>query len=345
MDVKVNEDKTILKMRLIKENILIYLDLLISVDPPPQRNCSINGSIYESDKQAIQSFPFHVSINPPQTQQSLASSSYALVDTNGRVIELTLINILSVPPAVFCLSDLQALSILDSVNLSISAEILRIAPSLTSLIVSNISNSLVLPPELFNMALLSRLSIVNCGLETLSEDIVKLSQLTQLTLDQNQLVTLPTTVKKLSSLTSLTISGNSRFSSLDALNGSTSLITLRGSNCMINHLPINIPNLRTIEMDGNQLTSLDGIESIASASIDLLSFQSNKIVSISTAALRNIQNLRYFYLSDNLLTTLPASLYQITNLEILNIRRNNFDEKESEWIQGLFRLTNTTVLI
>ncbi|CAF1261775.1 unnamed protein product [Rotaria sordida] len=56
--------------------------------PPPQRNCSINDSVYSSDKQIIQSFPFHVSINPSQPQPSPSSSSYALVDMYGRVIEL-----------------------------------------------------------------------------------------------------------------------------------------------------------------------------------------------------------------------------------------------------------------
>jgi Leucine-rich repeat (LRR) protein len=195
------------------------------------------------------------------------------------------------------------------------------------------------------MTLLSTLSLVNCGLETLSEDIVKLTQLTQLTLDHNQLITLPATLGKILSLTSLSVNDNPRLSSLDVLSGSTSLITLRGSNCMINHLPTNISNLRTIEMNGNQLTSLDGIDTVASESNDSLSFGNNKITSISASFLAKIQGLFYFDLSDNLLTTLPDPIYQIKNLQTLNIRNNNFDEKESEWIQGLFRLTNTTIIM
>jgi len=322
--------------------IYIYISLFLS-DPPPQQNCSINGSVYTSDKQIIQSLPFHVAINPPQPLP--AGSSYATVDTDSRVIELNLVNIGSIPAAVFCLSQLRVLSLQHTTDLSIPPEIIRLAPSLISFTILNNSKSIVLPPALFEMNLLSTLSIVNCGLETLPEDIVKLSQLTQLTLDQNQLITLPPTMSKMPSLTTLSVNGNHRLSSLDALTGSTSLTTLHGSNCMINHLPTNIPNLHTIELIGNQLTFLDGIETITSISCNLLSFGNNKITSIPTNSLKNIQTLLYFDLSNNQLTTLPDSLYQINNLETLNIRNNNFDEKEKEWIEGIFRFTNTTVIM
>ncbi|CAF2573694.1 unnamed protein product [Rotaria sp. Silwood2] len=313
--------------------------------PPPQRNCSINGSVYTSDKQVIQSFPFHVSINPSQPQQSSPRSSYAVVDMYGSVIELNLVNIVNIPPALFCLQNLQALSLADSINLSIPPEILRLGSTLKSFTAFNISKSLFLPPALFGMTLLSTLSIVNCGLETIPEDIVYLSNLIELTLDQNQLVTLPATLGQLPSLTSLSVNNNLRLFSLDFLNGLKSLTTLRGSNCAIDHLPNNIYNLRTIEMNENQLTSLDGLETITSVSSDSFSFRNNKITSISTGSLDNIESLQYLDLSSNLLTTLPDSLYRIKNLQTLDIHNNNFNEKETEWIQGLFRLTNTTIIM
>jgi Leucine-rich repeat (LRR) protein len=312
---------------------------------PPQKNCSIDGSVYTSDKQVIESFPFDVSINPPLPHPSPPTSSYALVDIKGHVIELTLVNIESVPPAVFCLSQVQVLSLLDSTDLSIPPEISRLASSLISFAVSNTSASLILPPELFNMPVLSTLSIVNSGLETLSEDIGKLEKLTQLTLDGNQLLTLPGALSKLPSLTYLSVNNNPRLSSLDALDGSTSLVTLRGSNCLIDHLPTNINHLRTIEMAGNRLTSLDNMETITSESCDLLSFGGNQIASISSTSLEKIQTLLQFDLSGNQFITLPDSVYQIKDLQMLDIRQNYFNAKEKEWIQGLFRLTNTTVLI
>ncbi|CAF4120930.1 unnamed protein product [Adineta steineri] len=312
---------------------------------PPQRNCTINGSTYTSDKQIIRSLPFTVLINPAQPQPSPPTFSYANVDRNSHVFELILVNIPNIPLALFCLSNLQELSIFNSPNVVIPPEISRLSFSLTSLIVSNISQSSSLPAELFNMELLSTLSIINGGLEVLSEDVSKLISLTQLTLDKNRLVSLPWALGNLSSLTSLSVNDNLHLSSLDVLRGSTSLNILRASNCMINHLPANIPNLHIIELDGNQLTSLDGLDTTASHTSTSFSFNNNKIASISSVSLARMEILNYFYLSNNLLTTLPDSLYLIKDMKKLDIQNNNFDAKEKAWIEGIFRLTNTTVVV
>ena len=323
----------------------IAISFSISTGAGPLQNCSINGSIYTSDRQVIRSFPFHVFINPTEPQLLPPNSNLAKVDTDARVIELMLFNIDTVPPALFCLSQLQVLSIFHSTQLTISPEILRLASSLKSFTVSDTAQSLILPPALFKMTALSTLSIVNCGLETISEDIIQLTQLTQLILDQNQLITLPSTLGHMPLLTYLSVNGNPRLSSLDVLSGLTSLITLQASNCLISHLPTNISNVRTIEMNGNQLTSLDGIEIIASASSDSFSFANNEIASISFSSLAFIQSLSYFDLSSNRLTMLPDSIYRIKDLQTLNIQHNYFDQKEIEWIQGIFGLTNTTVIV
>jgi len=293
----------------------------------------------------MESFPFHVSINPFRSLSVPPSSSYVIVDTDSHAVELNLVNIPTIPPALFCLSELRVLSIIDSDDLSISGEILRLASSLTSFTVSNISKSLVLPPELFHLPLLSTLSIVNCGLESLSEEIVRLEQLNQLILDQNELTTLPVTLGRMSSLKSLSVNNNPHLSSLDVLSGSTLLTTLRASNCVINRLPTNNYNLRTIEMNNNRLTSLDGIEAVTSDSCEMFLFQNNKITSISTNAFGNIQTLLYLDLSDNQLTILPDSVYRIQNLKMLDIHNNKFDEREREWIQGIFHVKNTTLIM
>lgn len=324
------------------ETAKIYVSLFLS-GSVPQQNCSINGSVYTSDKQVIQSLPFHVAINPPPPSPS--DSTYAIVDLDEHVIELNLFSISSIPAAVFCLSQLKVFSLQHTTDLSIPPEIIRLAPSLTSFAMLSNTKSIVLPPELFDMRLLTTLTIVSCGLETLSEDIIKLSHLTELTLDQNQLITLPPTLSRMLSLTALSVKDNPRLSSLDALTGSTTLTILRAVNCMINHLPTNIPNLHTLELGGNQLAFLNGIETITSVSCILLEFGNNRITSIPKTALKNVQTLLYLDLSGNQLTTLPDSVYRINDFKTINIRNNSFDAKEKEWIQGLFRLTNTIVLI
>ena len=201
------------------------------------------------------------------------------------------------------------------------------------------------PDELFDLNQLSSLSIINCSLETLSENIGKLTSLVQLTLDQNLLLNIPWNLGKLSTLTSLSVRNNRRLSSIDTLIGSESLTTIRASNCSISQLPRNIPNLRTIELDGNQLRSLDGLETITASSSSYLSFNNNQIMTISRESLMQIVRLEYLSLSDNLLTTLPDLFYMIQGLKTLDLKDNKFDTKEIEWIRGLFRLTNTTVFI
>ena len=309
----------------------------------PQQNCSINGSIYTSDKQIIQSFPFHIAINP--SQPSPSNSNYAMVDLDEHVIELNLININEIPAAVFCLSQLKVLSLQHTIDLSIPPEIIRLASSLTSFTMIGNAKSVILPPALFELRLLSTLTIIDCGVEILPDDIVKLNQLTELILDQNQLLTLPSVLSEMASLTTLSVKYNPRLSTLDALSGSTSLTILRAANCMINHLPTDIPNLHTIELGDNQLRFLDGIETITSISCILLEFGNNRIVSIPDKAFKNIQTLLYLELAENLLTLLPNSIYQINDLTTINIRNNSFDIKEKEWIQGVFRLKTTTVII
>ncbi|CAF1623616.1 unnamed protein product [Rotaria magnacalcarata] len=311
--------------------------------PPPQRNCSIDGHEYTSDKEIIQSTLLDITINP--SQLSPPTSSYAVVDKYGIVLELHLIGIDDIPSAFFCLQSLQVLSIIGCANLSIPSELLLLADTLTSFIVANISTPLILPPELFNMTILSTLSIMNSNLTTLSEDIINLAQLTELTLDQNQLTSLPTALGKMASLKRLSVSNNLRLASLNALTGSKSLITLQGSHCIITDLPTNISSLSTIELNNNLLTSLDELNIIASNSTISMSFANNSINSISNDFFNNIQTIKYLDLSGNQLSKLPASIYPAKGFEILNLHNNSFGHQETEWVTGIFRPTNTTVIM
>ncbi|CAF1369655.1 unnamed protein product [Adineta steineri] len=114
---------------------------------------------------------------------------------------------------------------------------------------------------------------------------------------------------------------------------------------MINHLPTNIPNLHIIELDSNELTSLSGFETITSHNSTLFSFNNNKIASVSSGSLARIDTVNEFYLSNNQLTALPDSIYLINDLKKVSIQNNKFDVIEKEWIQGIFRIINTTLII
>lgn len=285
-------------------------------------------------------------INPPQPQPSPPNSSYAIVDICGHVNELTLVNIDNDHfQNLLELKYLQVLAIMGSRYLEIPPEINQLAPTLKSLTIANIVKPLILPPEFFNLTLLTTLSIINAGLTTLPEDIINLDQLIQLNLDQNQLSSLPTALGKMRSLASLSVSNNYQLSSFDVLNGSNLLKTLRASNCMMKSLPkINL-NLTTIEFNGNQLTSLDGLENITSISGYSFSFANNSFQTISDDSFAQIQELHYLNLSNNSLIELPASVYQIQGLQTIDVHSNWLSDFEIDWIKGLFGLTNTTIIL
>lgn len=300
----------------------------------------LDCSSFNSDKDIIRSLPFRISINPPT---GLPTYNYAIINSQGLVLDLTLTGLKSVPLSIFCLRGLRSLTLQQSTNLIIAPDIARLAPYLTSLSLIGISQSLTLPSELFNITSLTNLSIISSGLETLPEAIGQLFLLSNLTLTSNRLRSLPTSLGKMSFLRSLTVDNNVLLSSLDVLNGYGGLTSLSASNCAIDHLPSNMSSLMMIDMSENKLTSLDGLNTIAGFKSKSFVFRNNSIATIP--ALKGlIQSLDYLDLSNNLLTELPTWLYNV-NLNTINLSNNKFDAKETEWIRGLFRPAGTTVFI
>ncbi|CAF3615806.1 unnamed protein product [Adineta steineri] len=145
------------------------------------------------------------------------------------------------------------------------------------------------------------------------------------------------------SLQYLTVDNNNDLSSLDALNGYQRLRGLSASNCAIDHLPTNLSTLTTIDMSKNKLTSLDGLDTLIWFDCKSLVFRNNSITTIPTT-MRVVRNINTMDLSNNLLTELPIWLFN-ANLNMINVLRNSFNEREVEWIRGLYRSSNTTVYV
>ncbi|CAF4089364.1 unnamed protein product [Rotaria sp. Silwood1] len=194
------------------------------------------------------------------------------------------------------------------------------------------------------MTRLKTLSIISSGLETLSDDIWKLSSLSNLTLTGNRLRSLPTSLSRMRFLERVTLDNNIYLSSLDALSGSLFLYELSASNCAIDHLPSNISFLQFINLNNNKLTSLDDLDTISGIKCQSFIFSNNYITNIPTTMTR-LETLNNFDLSNNLLTELPTWVYNLKDLRSINLLNNKIDKIESEWIKGIFRLTNTSVFI
>ncbi|UJR11308.1 hypothetical protein I4U23_015489 [Adineta vaga] len=322
----------------------IYLGLLLLVSSTfADTSVSIlDCSSFRSDKEIIQSLSFRVLINP-STSNSPIYNSYAIVNGQGQVIELTLSTIDYIPLSIFCLKNLQSLTVQYSSNITIPEAISRLSGVLKTFNLISVSRALILPTELFKITSLRYLTIIGSGLAVLPDEIGQMRLLSNLTLTSNQLRSLPASLSKIMGLRSLKVDNNELLTSLDGLNGNLQLTELSASNCAIDHLPKNLTNLQMINMDGNQLTTLDGLGSITSFTSRSMIFSKNNITSLPTTinAFLTVENMD---LSNNLLTELPMWLYNI-QLKNINVRHNSFQEKEKEWIQGMFRLTNTNVHI
>ena len=74
---------------------------------------------------------------------------------------------------------------------------------------------------------------------------------------------------------------------LDALSELRTLEHLRATNCTIDHLPMNIPNIIELDLCNNKLISFDGIKSVNTSTqvtsyFIILSFNNNQISMIPT---------------------------------------------------------------
>ncbi|CAF3609000.1 unnamed protein product [Rotaria socialis] len=301
----------------------------------------LDCSIYNSNKAIIQSLPFRVDINP---SVNLSGSSYVRVDYGGRVTDLTLTMVDSIPTSIFCLDSLKSLTIQYGTSLTIPPEIARLRSYLTSLSLIKISSSLTLPSELFNLTNLVSLSIISCGLETLPDAISQLSALNELDLTGNRLTSIPVTLAQISLLRTLVLNANPGLTSLDNLQGTQFLWNLNASNCFIDHLPMNVSNTGVIELNGNQLTSLANLETIISDITTVISLKNNNITVLPTT-IRKATKLEILDLSNNQLTELPEVVYSLSALKTLILSKNSFSRLEIEWIQGRFRTMSAVVIL
>ncbi|CAF1459411.1 unnamed protein product [Rotaria magnacalcarata] len=176
----------------------------------------LDCSIYNSNKEIIQSLPFRVDINP---RVNSPGSSYARVDYGGRVTDFTLTIVNTIPTSIFCLDSLKSLTIEYGTSLTIPPEIARLRSYLTSLGLIEISSRLTLPSELFNLTNLVSLSIISCGLETLPDATSQLSALSELDLTGNRLTSIPVTLAQIFLLRTLVLNANPGLLSLDNLQG------------------------------------------------------------------------------------------------------------------------------
>jgi len=302
----------------------------------------IDCSQYANDNDIIDSFPFTVDRNPdtPNSETTWASMNIS----DSKVTRMKIVNQKSVPSLIYCLKHLTKLEIVNTsfpdIERGFPDEIKFFASSLIDLHIYN-TKITSLSNDISKLKRLQTITLSNTGLESLPDSIGDLPLLNFLILSNNSLSSLPMTMTKLGSLQQLTLNNNPSLRSVQSLNGHPNLRILETRHCPIELIPHNLPQLTALDMLNNNLTKLNGIETLGKANNNKkrFSFDQNRIETIAPQ-IANVRNLYWLNLCCNKLKVLPTDMYSITTLSHLNIRRNRFPPRDLDQMVRKFRDTN-----
>ncbi|XP_042229818.1 leucine-rich repeat-containing protein 47-like isoform X1 [Homarus americanus] len=185
-----------------------------------------------------------------------------------------------------------------------------------------------LDPGLYELSHLNFLRVSKSPLVTISEDIGKLRNLTNLILPGNKIQTLPETIGNLEKMKLLDISINCLQSLPNGIGNLISLTTLNANNNELLALP-NLEkciNLAILDVSGNKLSDFPDIchESLAHlADVKLTSNQINEIpTNVST-----LPSLKTLDLGSNVIKVVPGELIDCVKLKDLNLKGNPLNDR------------------
>lgn len=332
-----------------------------------ERN-TLDCTKFRRDYDILRSLPFPVEVSPVITD----NKTFALMDLNSHVTDLTIYKEKFVPLNIYCLKNLNSLTInntrfyefgLDDESLrGIPAEIgllsslhtLHIYDSpvqhlpkefgnldlLTNVIIEN-GFLQALPTVIENLSLLRSLKLSKNKLKSLPSTFGKLANLQYLWLDHNEITSLPSTMSSLTSLITLDVQSN-KLTSIDELNGMTRLNNLYAQNCNIRYLPVNIPKLLNLNMSYNNLEDLFDIGTLGIASSwKDFDFSYNQIDLIPPEIYTIVSSFQTFSVKHNQLTHLPKEIYYLQNYHDIrfDISENLFTDDELNSVKAIIRTT------
>jgi len=245
---------------------------------------------------------------------------------------------MELPEAVFSLTQLTTLNAYNNCLETIPPTITQLV-SLKKLQLSQ--NSLTCIPSFKDMPALSLLSLSHNQLGALFASIADSTafwppSLTDMQLDDNHIFSLPDNFANLSSLTALSVRNNNivtlppSFSTLTALQhlvmagnqiqelridgGLSSLTSLDLADNKITRLSLNLPSLRNLYIQDNQISTL-GPEIASLPSLEFFSAQNN-MIEIIASDIGQLSHLSFLSLCNNRLTTFPLSLAFLSSLTL-----------------------------
>jgi Leucine-rich repeat (LRR) protein len=214
-------------------------------------------------------------------------------------------------------------------------------PDIHSLIMDIHYQGESLPKEIGQLSNLTSLSLGNNQLTSLPKEIGQLSNLTDLYLSDNQLTSFPKEIGQLTKLTSLDLAGNQLTSLPKEIGQLTNLISLSLGYNNLTSFPKEIrqlTNLISLSLWENQLTSLSK-EIGQLTNLTSLGLGDNRLT-ILPKEIGQLINLTGLYLQENELTSLPKEIGQLTKLTELHLDSNQLRSLPKE----IEQLTNLTKL-
>lgn len=217
-------------------------------------------------------------------------------------------------------------------------------------------NQLVtLPTAIGGLGALERLYLNNNAIQDLPAQIGKLTKLKGLYLSGNQIRELPPEIGNMQALEELDVSENEYIKSIpesigkckmlkeldlghnlfrDKLpSGLSKLVQLQRVSlrfCGLNQLSDSLntlQNLKVLDLEGNRLSDLPPVL-LTMTRLEELDLSANRLMRISPE-INKMKNLKELNLRDNpLLTTLPMQIFELQNLETLDIRNTRIPKQE-----------------
>ncbi|CAF1327795.1 unnamed protein product [Adineta steineri] len=306
---------------------------------------------FNNDYEILSSFSFVTHLNPISPSEL---QTYGLMDSNENVYKLNIANEKFTPLTVFCLKSLRELYIRNTsfYEFELDDNSIRALPSeiefLSSLQYWYVYDTPVahLPEQIGRLTNLEFLVLSNTGLIDLPNSIGDLSLLKHLCLPLNKLTSLPTTLGNLRNLIYMDLNSNPQLCSVQSLKGLPRLRILDTSNCSIERLPSNLPNLDTLNMQYNNLTDLVNIRTLGNDTPmpKIFHFSKNRIHSLPPQ-IGYVRNLYYLDLSHNKLASSPSDILNITTLCYLDIRNNVFSGTDLPKLVTMFNTTNPKLIL
>ncbi|MBW4464489.1 MAG: leucine-rich repeat domain-containing protein [Pegethrix bostrychoides GSE-TBD4-15B] len=184
-----------------------------------------------------------------------------------------------------------------------------------------------LPDEIVNLTNLTELDLSSNRITQIPDSISRLSNLTKLYLWGNQLTEIPDSITQLSNLTELHLGGNQITQIPDSITQLSKLRVLYLWGNQITQIPDSITqlfNLKLLVLWGNQITQIpDSITQLSK--LRVLYLGRNQITQIPDS-ITQLFNLTELYLDNNQITQIPDSITQLSNLIVFSLHRNQITQ-------------------